>query len=100
MSARLEPSQSSDGSPDAFRNGRIASVTAGVPAVTGLDEGLVVNFSRKTRPSTINKTAAAPMANHFPNGAALRSRRCIGVAAEIELPASHASKSFANSATL
>src|ERR1700692_735202 len=64
ISARLGPSQSSDASPDAFRNGRIAreACANGAPAFAAEPEKML---RRKTIPAAASKIMAAIPAIHI-----------------------------------
>src|SRR5262249_13856078 len=64
MSARVEPSQSRWASPEALRNGRIASETCG-PAGVDADGGFLPNLPVKAHPAKASATARAATATHF-----------------------------------
>src|ERR1700676_5588680 len=74
MSARLEPSQSSDGSEDAFRKGKIANETAGATGAELLERPNSLSRSRYPLTASNNNATAAAINGHrvsIPAGSAL-----------------------------
>src|ERR1700683_4791528 len=100
ISAMLDPSQSSDGSPDALRKGRIASDVAGgaLAAVSAVFEN---SRARKTKAAIARIIAAeaTPIASQFLD-LGVSSGGVVAIVTVLDVPPCHASRSWRNSCAL